>query len=168
MALFVFLAFLVVPLVELWVVWQVGDLIGLPITLVVLLGISVAGAWLVKREGRSAWKRLREAFGQARIPAVEVTDGALVLVGGTLLLTPGFLTDALGLSLLLPFTRAGINRAVRSQLRRRFGLGPAKRPRPVSRPGPRATGRRGGNTGSDGDGVIDVEVVSIERTPPEA
>ncbi|MDQ3029601.1 MAG: FxsA family protein, partial [Actinomycetota bacterium] len=86
------IAFIVVPIVELFVIAQVGDLIGLVPTLVILLLVSVAGAWLVRREGRAAWRNFTAALQQARIPAKEVVDGALVLVGGALLLTPGFVS----------------------------------------------------------------------------
>ncbi|MPZ71824.1 MAG: FxsA family protein [Nitriliruptorales bacterium] len=145
-----FVAFIVVPLAELYVISRVGGWIGLPATLVILLAVSVAGAWLVKREGRAAWRRFREALG-ARVPTVEVVDGALVLIGGTLLLTPGFLTDAVGLALVIPPSRALANRAVRSRVRHSFGLGPA-----------RGTPRRVRAT----EDPIDVEVVDIRRNGP--
>lgn len=146
MPLLLFLAFIVVPILELWVVWQVGDVIGIVPTLILLLAMSVAGAWLVKREGRATWRRFRAAMGSAKVPAVEVVDGALVLIGGTLLLTPGFLTDVFGLVLVVPPTRTIVNRAIRSRVRGRFGLGSAPRTgRPV-----RAE-------------PLDVEVVDIRR-----
>ncbi|CAN5570153.1 hypothetical protein BH23ACT7_BH23ACT7_24920 [soil metagenome] len=152
MPLALLVAFIVVPLAELWVIGQVGDLIGFWWTLGLLLGLSVAGAWLVKREGRHAWRRFREALGSARMPAEEVVDGALVLFGGALLLTPGFLTDAVGLFLVLPPTRHVANRAVRRRARGAFGLGGSP---PVGRP--RA-----------GDGAraehVDVDVVRVERS----
>jgi UPF0716 protein FxsA len=119
-------AFLVVPIVELAVILQVGQLIGTLPTVALLLAVSVAGAWLVRREGAAAWRRLRTALAQARMPATEVVDGALVLLGGALLLTPGFVTDALGLLLVVPPTRAVVNRAVRGRVRGAFGLEPPR------------------------------------------
>jgi UPF0716 protein FxsA len=144
------IAFIGVPLLELWVIAQVAQRIQLLPTLAILLTVSVVGAWVVKREGRAAWDRFREALGQ-RIPAVEVVDGALVLIGGTLLLTPGFVTDAVGLLLVIPPTRAVANRMIRSRVRGTFGLGPAK-------PGPARP------TASTSD-PIDVEVVDVKRSP---
>ena len=141
-------AFIVVPLVELFVIAAVGDRIGFPVTLLLLLVVSVAGAWLVKREGRSAWRAFRRALDEARMPAVEVVDGALVLVGGALLLTPGFLTDAVGLLLVFPPSRAVANRMVRRRVRGLFGLGPGRPQRPRDRPR---------------DEPVDVEVIKVER-----
>lgn len=143
------LAFIVVPILELWVISTVADRIDLLPTLVILLAVSVVGAWVVKREGRAAWLRFRAALGQ-RMPTVEVVDGALVLIGGTLLLTPGFLTDALGLLLVIPPSRAVANRMIRSRVRGRFGLGPAGNRAPASR------------TVAE---PVDVEVVDVRRTP---
>ncbi|MDF2744117.1 MAG: FxsA cytoplasmic rane protein [Actinomycetia bacterium] len=100
------IAFILVPLAELAVLIAVGDWIGLVPTLILLLVISVAGAWLAKREGLAAWRRLQLALAQGRMPTVEVTDGAMILLAGALLLTPGFLSDVLGILLLLPPTRA--------------------------------------------------------------
>lgn len=99
------LAFIVVPLVEIWAIIQVGQVIGAWWTILLLILDSVIGAWLVKREGGRAWKALTTALGTGRMPAGELADGALVLIGGTLMLTPGFVTDALGFVLILPFTR---------------------------------------------------------------
>lgn len=151
MPLLLFVAFIVVPIVELFVIIQVGQVIGPWYTIAILIGVSVAGAWLVKREGRATWRRFREATGQARVPAVEVVDGALVLVGGTLLLTPGFLSDVVGLALVFPPTRAVANRMIRSRVRGRFGLGgvpPAGRRRQPGAPPPPP---------------LDVEVVDVRR-----
>jgi UPF0716 protein FxsA len=106
------LAFIVVPLAELAVIIAVGDVIGLLPTLVLLLGISIAGAWLAKREGLAAWGRFQLAVAEGRMPNVEVADGAMVLLAGALLLTPGFLTDVAGVLLLLPPTRAALRRLV--------------------------------------------------------
>jgi UPF0716 protein FxsA len=99
-------AFILVPLAELAVILAVGDLLGLVPTLALLLVVSVAGAWLAKREGLAAWRRFQLALRQGRVPTVEVADGAMILLAGALLLTPGFLTDVVGILLLLPPTRA--------------------------------------------------------------
>lgn len=106
MALLLILVFIVTPLAELYVIWQVGGLIGILPTLVALLAASVIGGLLLRAQGRAAWRRLVAALQTGRPPAREVADGALILFGGALLLTPGFITDGLGLALLLPPTRA--------------------------------------------------------------
>jgi UPF0716 protein FxsA len=119
------LAFILVPLAELAVIIAVGDVLGLLPTLLLLLGISVAGAWLAKREGLAAWQRFQRALTEGRVPTVEVADGAMILLAGALLLTPGFLTDVVGILLLLPPTRAMARRLAprlaARRLRRRRG-----------------------------------------------
>jgi UPF0716 protein FxsA len=100
------IAFILIPLAELAVLIAVGDVIGLVPTLVLLLAVSVAGAWLAKREGMAAWRRFQFALADGRMPTVEVADGAMILLAGALLLTPGFLSDVAGILLLLPPTRA--------------------------------------------------------------
>lgn len=115
MALLVLL-FLVVPVVEIYLVIQVGQEIGALNTVGLLLLISVVGAWLVKREGLGVWRRLNAQLAAGQVPGNEIVDGFLILLAGALLLTPGFVTDAVGLLALFPPTRA----TVRGTLRRRF------------------------------------------------
>lgn len=155
-----FLAFLLMPLVELWVILQVGEAIGGWWTVLLLLADSVAGAVIVRREGRRAWTAFREALQAGRWPADEVAQGALVLVGGALLLTPGFVTDVMGLAFVLPPTRALLARVIRSRFRQgairmvTFGTsGPQQDDEPRRRVPPR---QERGDT-------LDVEVVSVER-----
>lgn len=99
------LAFLLVPIVEIYVIIQVGQLIGPLPTVALLIVESLIGAWLLKREGRAAWAALQVAVSSGRLPARELVDAGLVLVGGTLLLAPGFLTDVVGFFCILPPTR---------------------------------------------------------------
>jgi UPF0716 protein FxsA len=113
------LALLVVPIVEIFVIIQVGQVIGGWPTVGLLIIESALGAWLVKREGRRAWNALQSALQTGRMPGRELTDGALVLIGGTLLLTPGFVTDIFGFFFILPFTRPIARRALHSFLGRR-------------------------------------------------
>lgn len=120
MALLLVVAFVVVPLVELYVIVQVGQEIGVLPTLGLMLVVSFLGAWLVKREGAKAWRAFRTALEAGRAPAREVLDGALILVAGTLLLTPGFVSDVVGLFLLLPPTRAVVRRLGVGWVARRF------------------------------------------------
>jgi len=105
MAALLVVLFIVVPVLEIYVIIQVGQLIGAVPTVLLLVAESLLGAWLVKREGRRAWAALRGAVGTGRLPGRELADAALVLVGGTLLLTPGFVTDVVGFVFVLPVTR---------------------------------------------------------------
>ena len=131
--------FVIVPLLEIYLIVQAGQAIGIGWTILILVADSVLGAVLLKREGSAAWRALREALASSRIPARELADGALVLVGGTLLLTPGFVTDALGFFFILPFTRPLARRILTSVITRRFlggPGGPASGRRTGQRPGP--------------------------------
>ena len=94
-----------VPLLEIVVLIQVGQAIGVWWTILLLIADSIFGAWLIKREGRRAMRALTEALANGRMPARELADGILILVGGTLMLAPGFVTDAVGMLMILPFTR---------------------------------------------------------------
>lgn len=132
MLLLLAIAFIVVPLVELYVIIQVGETIGALATIAVMLVVSLVGAWLARHEGTSVLGRIRDQLDAGRLPTDELIDGALVLAGGLLLLTPGFVSDAVGILALFPPTRA----LARMYLRRRFrvvtiaqwGSGPARGP----------------------------------------
>lgn len=122
MPLLLILLFIVVPIAELYVIIQVGQAIGVVPTLILLLADALLGSWLLKHEGRSAWRRFNEALAAQRFPGREVADGALIIVGGTLLLTPGFITDIFGLFLLLPPTRAISRRLLKRLTIGRFAV----------------------------------------------
>lgn len=125
--------FLAVPLIELYVIVVVARATTVPLTLALLFGVSVVGALLVKREGARAWQAFRTTLSAGRAPAREVTDGALVLAGGALLLTPGFVTDAVGLLLVLPPTRAVVRRMLTGWFAGRL-VGTTRRHRSPHRP----------------------------------
>jgi len=97
--------FIGVPLIEIYVIIQVGQTIGAWWTVLLLVVDSILGSWLIRREGSRAWRALREALDSGRMPAKELADGALILIGGTLMLAPGFVTDAFGVLMILPMTR---------------------------------------------------------------
>jgi UPF0716 protein FxsA len=118
MPLLLIVLFIVVPIAELYVIVKVGELIGIWPTLALLLADALLGSWLLKHQGRSAWRRFNEALAARRFPGREVIDGALIIVGGTLLLTPGFITDVFGAFLLIPPTRA-----IARRLLKRFTVG---------------------------------------------
>ncbi len=113
MGLLLVLVFIVVPIAELYVIIQVGELIGVWPTLLLLLLDAVLGSWLLKHQGRSAWRRFNQALAERRMPAKEVADGFLIIFGGALLIAPGFITDIFGILLLVPVTRAGARRLLR-------------------------------------------------------
>ena len=116
MRLFLIVLFIVVPIAELAVLIQIGQAIGIGWTIALLVADAILGSLLARSQGRATWRRFNEALRAGRPPAREVMDGALVIFGGALLLTPGFLSDILGAFLLLPPTRA----FVRAVLVRRF------------------------------------------------
>jgi len=127
-------AFILVPLVEIYVIIQVGQAIGAWWTILLLILDSIFGSWLIVHEGRRAWQALNMALSSGKMPARELADGALILVGGTLMLSPGFVTDAFGILLILPFTRPIARRVLTRVVSRRLVvLAPdARRPGPGS------------------------------------
>lgn len=118
MGLVLVLLFLVVPFAELAVLIQVGGWLGVGDTILLLIAISIAGAWLAKRAGISVLGRIRQQLEMGRVPGAELVDGMLVLFAGALLLTPGFLTDCVALLLLLPPVRATVRRILRKRFER--------------------------------------------------
>jgi UPF0716 protein FxsA len=150
------LLFIVVPIAELAVIIQVGQEIGVLWTIAILVADSILGSLLMRSQGRAAWRRFDEALQAGRPPAREVLDGVLVIFGGALLLTPGFLTDIFGLVLLIPPTRA----VVRTVLVRRFAdrmIASATRRAPGPRPQP------GGHQGDVEGTAVDVEPDRLPR-----
>lgn len=114
--------FLAVPLAELYVLIQVGQIIGGLETVGLLLLVSIVGAWLAKREGIGVLRRMQAAVNAGRVPGTELVDAFLILLAAALMLTPGFLTDIVAILLLLPPVRAGLRRTVRRSLARRIEI----------------------------------------------
>ncbi len=119
MAAVLVLIFLVVPLVELYLILQVGQAIGALNTIAVLVVMGVVGGWLMKREGLGALRRIQAQMARGQVPGRELVDAFLILFGGALMLTPGFLTDVLGLSLLVAPVRAIVRRTLAHRLQAR-------------------------------------------------
>jgi UPF0716 protein FxsA len=115
--------FIVVPLAELYVIIQVGQAIGALPTIAILLLDSVLGSMLLRAQGRAVWRRFNEALAAGRMPHREVVDGVLVIFGGAFLITPGFITDVVGVVLLLPPTRALVRARLARRLSRRVSVG---------------------------------------------
>ena len=120
--------FILVPLAELYVIFKVGDAIGVVWTILLLAADSVLGSVLLRAQGRVVWRRFNSALAEGKMPHREVLDGVLVIFGGAFLITPGFLTDIVGLSLLFPPTRAVVRGLLVKRLGRRVAVGVAGGP----------------------------------------
>jgi len=114
--------FLLVPLAELYVIIQVGQAFGALTTIGLLIVVSAVGAWLVKREGMSVWRRFQRQVQAGAVPGREIADGVMILFAGALLMSPGFLTDLLGIALLLPPVRAVVRAALMKRAAQRAGI----------------------------------------------
>lgn len=113
-----FLLFTLIPILELYTLVQVGSVIGAPSTFLIVILTGVVGAWLARMEGFNTMLKVRESLNQGKMPTDELLEGMLILVAGVLLLTPGFITDCMGLVMLLPFTRRPLARWLRLQFSR--------------------------------------------------
>lgn len=105
-----FAGFVIVPIIEIVVFYFVGTRIGIWPTLALVILTAFLGSWLVARQGRETWLRFRTEVSDGRVPAVTIVHGAMILIAGALLLTPGFLTDAVGFALLIPGVRETLRR----------------------------------------------------------
>jgi UPF0716 protein FxsA len=156
-----------IPALEVWLILKVGHQIGVLPTLAVLFVEAVIGGLLMRHEGRRAWSALNDAFNSGRMPTGELADAALVLVGGVLLMLPGFATDLIGFLFLLPITRPYARRILAFFVARRIsrlGWDPRAAANSPMRPGAsREDG--GGSVGPTADVIIEGEVVD---PPPEA
>ncbi|MCX6395126.1 MAG: FxsA family protein [Propionibacteriales bacterium] len=136
----VLVAFIALPILEIYVIIQVGQVIGAWWTILLLIADSIFGSWLLRREGSRAWTALRVALAEGRMPAKELADGILIVVGGTLMISPGFVTDLFGMLAILPFTRPFGRRLLTRFLAGRLVTGvvgmPPGGPRTAQRPGP--------------------------------
>ena len=113
-----FLLFVAVPLADLTLLVWVGERLGFWPTVATVVLTAAVGSWLARREGTAAWRRVRGKLGAGGLPGPELTDGLIILVAGVLLLTPGFITDVVGILGLLPPTRALGRRALAERFRR--------------------------------------------------
>ena len=128
--MWLFAVFLAIPLIEIALFIQVGGLIGLWPTLAIVILTAILGTWLVRTQGRQALNDLRRSFSDLNDPSEPLAHGAMILVAGALLLTPGFFTDAVGFALLAPPVRVAVYRWLKQRVKvQRFEMGPEPRPR---------------------------------------
>jgi UPF0716 protein FxsA len=125
----VFVAFLGIPIAEIYVLIQVGQAIGAWWTIALLIVDSLIGSWLLRREGGRAWRALQIAIADGRMPAKELADGILIVLGGTLMISPGFVTDVFGLLAIAPLTRPLGRRLLSGFISRRLIVGNVTNPR---------------------------------------
>lgn len=156
------MAFLALPLLEIAVIIQVGQEIGGWPTIGLLLALSAIGAVIVRREGTNAWRALRDAGHGGRLPSHELADAALVLVGGSLLLAPGFVTDVAGFLCVLPGTRPLVRLLLLRLLKGRVATVVGS-PRMPGRQAPMRPDQR---PRVSGDNVVRGEVVDPPDSPP--
>ena len=123
MFLLLILVFIAVPIAEIYVIIKVGEAIGFVPTIALLIADAILGSMLWRQQGRAAWIRFNRALAENRLPHKEVFDGVLIIFGGALLITPGFLTDILGLILLIPPSRALVRAVAARTVRRRLAMG---------------------------------------------
>ncbi len=154
------LAFTIIPAVELYLLVTVGQWIGPLATVLIIVLTGLVGAALAKQEGMAVLQQLKQDLGKGLPPAAHLVEGAMVLAGGLLLLTPGLLTDLSGFVLIMPFTRTRLSPLLSVWLIERFGLSisgmgagagvsaaePKPTPRPTPRPTPKPTPRSNGRS----------------------
>lgn len=170
---YLFLAFIVVPVVEIFMITQVASQLGWLSTILLVIGVSMVGAWLVKREGLSVIRRVRDAAGRGKLPTNELADGAMIFFASALMLTPGFITDFVGLALLIPPVRALLRPPVISFFTSRLEVRTAGFGGGVFNSGGPGFGRRTPGFGRevfDVDGAqptADADLTDITPDPPE-
>jgi UPF0716 protein FxsA len=165
---FIAVALLVVPLIEIYVIVQIGQAIGPWWTILLLIVESALGAWLIKHEGRRAWRALNTALQTGQMPGRELADAALLLIGGTLLLTPGFVTDVFGFFFVLPFTRPLARRGLSAFVNRRLMLSIGTPVQGFSRRPPKASRKPDGKPGDEPPRTVIVDGEVVENRGPDA
>ncbi len=158
MLFFLLLLFTVLPLVELVLLLEIGGQVGWPMTILIVLTTGVVGASLARHQGLMTMWRLRTSLGRGEAPTDALLDGALILVAGAVLVTPGVLTDAIGFGLLVPAIRTIVKRGLRAWLARQVRSGGVK----VATFGKGPSGFEQGPSGYvTNDQIIDVEVTEV-------
>ncbi|MBM7644794.1 UPF0716 protein FxsA [Scopulibacillus daqui] len=115
--------FILIPAIEISLFVLSGKYLGIPITILLIVITGVLGAWLAKREGLAALRTIRYELSAGRLPGQSIIEGACILAGGVLLLTPGFFTDICGFLLLFPPVRKKVKKYILKRLRRKMANG---------------------------------------------
>jgi UPF0716 protein FxsA len=168
--MWLFLAFIAVPLIEIALFIQIGSAIGLLSTLAIVIVTAILGTYLVRNQGAMALNNLRSSFGSLSDPTEPLANGAMILFSGALLLTPGFFTDAVGFALLVPGVRTAVYKYIKARVSvAQFQMGPD---------GMRQGGMRAGGMGSDprqearGHGstidVVEADYEEVTQVDPNA
>ena len=123
MLLGLFFLFTLVPLLELYLLIRLGTYVGAVDTIAIVIGTGVAGGLLAKSQGLAVLDRMRAELNQGRLPAESLFDGLLILIAGVMLVTPGLLTDGLGLLLLIPWSRQGIKSWLKRKMQEKISEG---------------------------------------------
>lgn len=144
--------FIVLPLVELCLVLLLGQYLGIAWTIVFIIGTGILGTWLARTQGLSTYRRIQQELSQGRMPTDSLIDGALILVAGLLLITPGVLTDLVGIMLMIPPSRALFRRQLMAWFQRNFKI------QTLTTGGPRPSG----------DGVVDSYATESSGGPAES
>ncbi|WP_170405566.1 FxsA family protein [Ruegeria arenilitoris] len=153
--MYLFLAFLLVPIIEIALFIQVGGLIGLWPTLAIVVLTAFLGTAMVRTQGRMAMGQLQHAFSELDDPTEPLANGAMILLSGVLLMTPGFFTDAIGFALLVPGVRAAVFRYLKSRVTiTQFQMGPGPQYRATRDP-------------FGGDDIIDGEYSEVRTKPAQ-
>ena len=168
MVALLFVAFIVVSPIEIYLITQVAGQIDWPLTLVLVIGVSLLGAWLVKREGISVINRVRDGFRSGRLPTNELADGAMIFFASALMLTPGFLTDFVGLALLIPPIRALLRPSVVSFFKKRIELKASSFGATISGPGATGFGGFPGSRSAPGQPGFGRDVYDVSGSRPTA
>ena len=166
-----FLLFVLVPLADLSLLVWAGGRIGFLPTVAIVILTAALGSWLARREGSAAWRRVQSRMSQGGVPGPELMDGLIILISGVLLLTPGFLTDVVGLLGLIPPSRAVLRRVLAARFRQSVangsirvgGMGPMGGFGPFGGAGP-----VGGVAPPADPGVEDAEIVEETSRPLRA
>lgn len=128
------LLFILVPLAEFFLFMTLGEALGFPLTVFIIIATAILGAALTKSQGRRALAKFQQASREGRMPAAEALDGLMILLAGAVLITPGFLTDTVGFLLLVPPVRAHVGQFLAHRLKGRIkvvtpGFSPPEKPR---------------------------------------
>ncbi len=152
----IFLAFTIIPLVELYLLFKLAQATSLPATILLVIVTGFIGSVLARSQGMQAWRRFHAAIGEGRMPGQEIQEGLLIAFAAAMLLTPGLLTDVAGFALLIPFSRQWIRRFLAVRLKSRFHLQVGEFTRPT----------RGGGEVVDAEGVRPVNKEHQEPALP--